>query len=50
MSKKFRMYVGSYLISFQIGVNIIGLPEFCYHTKIVSKSINEIDAKKYGLL
>lgn len=50
MSKKFRMYMGSYLVSFQIGVNIIGLPEFHYHTKIVSKSINEIDAKKYNLL
>ena len=50
MSKKFRMYIGSYLVSFQIGVNIIGLPEFHCHTKIVSKSINEIDAKKYNLL
>lgn len=50
MSKKFRMYIGSYLVSFQIGVNIIGLPEFHYHTKIVSKSITEVDAKKYNLL
>lgn len=44
------MYVGSYLISFQIGVNVIGLPEFHYHTKVVSKSVTEVDAKKYGLL
>lgn len=50
MSKKFRMYIGSYLIQFQIGVSVIGLPEFHYHTMIVSKSINEVDAKKYNLL
>jgi hypothetical protein len=50
MAKKFRMYVGSYLISFQVGVNVIGLPEFHYHTMIVSKGINEVDAKKYGML
>lgn len=50
MAKKFRMYVGNYLISFQIGVSVIGLPEFHHHTMIVSKSVNEVDAKKYGLL
>jgi len=50
MSKKFRMYIGSYLVSFQIGVNVIGLPEFHYHTKVVSKSVTEVDAKKMNLL
>lgn len=50
MSKKFRMYIGSYLVSFQIGVNVIGLPEFHYHTMIVSKSVTEVDAKKMNLL
>lgn len=50
MSKKFRMYIGSYLISFQVGVNVIGIPEFHFHKMIVSKSVNEVDAKKYNLL
>ncbi len=44
------MYIGTWLIQFQIGVNVIGLPEFHTHTMIISKSINEIDAKKYNLL
>jgi len=50
MSKKFRMYITTLYIDFQIGVNIIGLPDFHSHALIISKSINEDDAKKYGLL
>jgi hypothetical protein len=50
MSKKFRMYVGAVNMYFQIGVNVIGLPEFHIHTWIISKSIKEQEAKKYGLL
>lgn len=50
MSKKFRMYITTLYIDFQIGVNVIGLPEFFTHALVISKSINEIDAKKYGLL
>ena len=50
MSKKYRMYIGTWLIQFQIGVNVIGLPDFHYHQIIVSKSITEVDAKKQGLL
>lgn len=50
MSKKFRMYITTLYIDFQIGVNIIGLPIFHSHEMIISKRINEIDAKKYGLL
>lgn len=50
MSKKFRMYITTLYIDFQIGVNIIGLPDFHRHALVISKSINEVDAKKYGLL
>jgi hypothetical protein len=50
MSKKFRMYITTLYIDFQIGVNVIGLPIFHSHGVIISKKINEIDAKKYGLL
>lgn len=50
MSKKYRMYIGTWLIQFQIGVNVIGLPDFHTHAMIVSRVINEVDAKKEGLL
>jgi hypothetical protein len=50
MSKKFRMYITTLFIDFQVGVNVIGLPDFHSHGLIISKSINEVDAKKYGLL
>ena len=50
MSKKFRKYITTLYIDFQIGVNVIGLPEFYSHGVIISKKINEIDAKKYGVL
>jgi hypothetical protein len=47
MSKKYRMYIGTWLIHFQIGVNVIGLPEFHTHEIIISKSIKETDLHKY---
>lgn len=50
MSKKFRMYITTLYIDFQIGVNVIGLPEFHSHGVIISKKINEVDAKKMNLL
>lgn len=50
MSKWFRMYVTTLYVNFQIGVNVIGLPEFYSHALVISKRINEIDAKKQGLL
>jgi hypothetical protein len=50
MSKKFRMYITTLYIDFQIGVSVIGLPDFHSHALIISKSVNEVDAKKYGLL
>jgi hypothetical protein len=50
MSKKFRMYITTLYINFQIGVNVIGLPDFYFHRLMISKSVNEVDAKKYGLL
>jgi hypothetical protein len=49
MAKWFRMFVGVNYINFQIGVNIIGLPIYHTHTMIVSKRVNEIDAKKHFL-
>ena len=50
MSKKFRMYITTLYIDFQVGVNVIGLPDFHSHGLVISKCINEIDAKKYKLL
>jgi hypothetical protein len=50
MAKLFRLYITTIYIEFQIGVNIIGLPEFHFHPMVISKQINEIDAKKQGLL
>jgi hypothetical protein len=50
MAKRYRMYVGTWLIQFQIGVNVIGIPDIHTHVMIISKSISEVDAKKYNLL
>jgi hypothetical protein len=50
MSKKFRMYITTLYIDFQVGVSVIGLPDFHSHALIISKSVNEVDAKKYELL
>jgi hypothetical protein len=47
MAKLFRMYIGHLYINFQIGVNIIGLPEFHTHGIIISKQIKETDLHKY---
>jgi hypothetical protein len=47
MAKKFRVYIGTMLIQFQIGVNIIGLPEFHTHAMIISKSIKETELHLY---
>jgi hypothetical protein len=44
------MYITTLYIDFQIGVNVIGLPEFHSHGVIISKKINEVDAKKMNLL
>ena len=37
MTGKFRTYVGTFLLSFQLGVNVIGLPELHTHTRILYK-------------
>lgn len=50
MAKWFRMYITTLYIDFQVGVNVIGLPEYFTHARIISKRVNEVDAKKYGLL
>lgn len=50
MAKRYRLYLGTLYVHFQIGVNVIGIPIFHSHGLIISKSINEVDAKKYGLL
>lgn len=47
MAKLFRMYVGHLYINYQIGVNIIGLPEFITHELIISKQIKEVNLHKY---
>lgn len=47
MAQKYRMYVGTWLIYFQTGVNVIGLPDFHIHAMIISKSIKETELYKY---
>lgn len=37
MPGKFRVYVGTFLLNFQLGVNVIGLPELHTHTRILYK-------------
>jgi hypothetical protein len=47
MAQKFRLYIGTVLTYFQVGVNVIGLPDFHIHTTIISKSIKETELYKY---
>jgi|LakMenEpi02Jun10_1017292.scaffolds.fasta_scaffold59182_1 hypothetical protein len=37
MLKKVRTYVGTLLVNFQLGVNVIGLPELHSHTRMLYK-------------
>ncbi len=37
MPGKFRVYVGTFLINFQLGVNVIGLPDSHSHIRKVYK-------------
>jgi len=50
MAKLFRLHVATLYVYFQCGVDVLGFPNIHTHTRIISKSINEVDAKKYGLL
>jgi hypothetical protein len=47
MAQKYRMYIGTILTYFQIGVNVIGLPDFHVHAKVISKSIRETELYLY---
>lgn len=47
MAKWFRLYITTIFIDFQVGVNVIGLPEYHTHGLIISKRIKETDIHKY---
>ena len=47
MAQKYRMYIGTWLIQFQIGVTVIGLPDILTHVMIISKSIKETELHLY---
>jgi len=47
MAQKYRLYVGTLWIHFQIGVNVIGLPDFHSHAMIISKSVKETELHLY---